>query len=566
MPKRKVVSESDKAPKKKLKSESTSTSKAFVSKLSFDGPEQCIRSLIYPTKLEDFFAKYWEKEPLFVSRKDNDYFKGFPTKVKLEEIGKKEHLEWDKDLFLSQVDNGEEILDAEGEATVHKIQKYLKEKLTIVFDKPHRFQEELYHLLQLLEEYFGCLLYCSLEVHSENAYKRKPCYNGKEAFILQIEGKKRWCLYEPIQKLAFLDCEDLKQDEIGGVTHEFILEPGDLLYFPRGTVFQAHSLNDEVSGHIEIQLYEEHTWGHFMSNILDKAINEALKKDVAFREALPTNFLSYMEFGKKEISNDDLMDDATNQANGAPKATVPKISKADLENQELFKGNLQRLTSLVGQYLDPHWGADAFFGKDFITKRLAPSQVLKEEQSDKDETPPSDKSVVQMKHRNYMRITKYDPGEDWEDEHEEDENDENEQDEESMEEEEDEEKMGNGKDESSVKAKSDSKKEKKRKSGGKDDKENEEDLEKSFHSKPCIVLYHCLQNKIESDYEEMDSSEMETEGSKIEFPLHYRDALLILYRSTAPVAVCNLPLTSEERVDLATTLWCEGLLTIVEKS
>ena len=43
-------------------------------------------------------------------------------------------------------------------------------------------------------------------------------------FILQIEGKKRWCLYEPIQRLAFLDCEDLKQDEIGGITHEFVLE------------------------------------------------------------------------------------------------------------------------------------------------------------------------------------------------------------------------------------------------------------------------------------------------------------------------------------------------------
>lgn len=143
MPKRKVISESDKAPKKKLKSESINTSKAFASKLCFDSPEQCIRSLIYPTKLEDFFAKYWEKEPLFVSRKNNDYFKDFPTKAKLEEIGRKEHLEWDKDLFLSQVDNGDEILEAEGETTVQNIQKYLKEKLTIVFNKPHRFQVSL---------------------------------------------------------------------------------------------------------------------------------------------------------------------------------------------------------------------------------------------------------------------------------------------------------------------------------------------------------------------------------------------------------------------------------------
>ncbi len=52
----------------------------------------------------------------------------------------------------------------------------------------------------------------------------------------------------------------------------------------------------------------------------------------------------------------------------------------------------------------------------------------------------------------------------------------------------------------------------------------------------------------------------------MKFPLHYRDALLILHRTSTPVAVCNLPLTSEERVELAVTLWCEGLLTEVQKS
>ena len=139
MPKRKVLSESDKVPVKKLKSDSNNASKEFVSKLSFDGSEQCLRSLIYPTTLEDFLAKHWEKEPLFVRRKDNEYFKGFPTKVKLEELVKKENLLWDKDLFLSQDERGTETLEAEGRATVKGIQKYFKEKLTIMFSNPHRF-------------------------------------------------------------------------------------------------------------------------------------------------------------------------------------------------------------------------------------------------------------------------------------------------------------------------------------------------------------------------------------------------------------------------------------------
>ena len=52
----------------------------------------------------------------------------------------------------------------------------------------------------------------------------------------------------------------------------------------------------------------------------------------------------------------------------------------------------------------------------------------------------------------------------------------------------------------------------------------------------------------------------------MKFPLHFYDALLILHRSASPVAVADLPLTSEECVELTVTLWCEGLLKVVEKS
>ena len=139
MPKRKIISESDKAPQKKLKSDSNVAPKAFVSKLSFDSSEQCLRSLIYPTTLEDFLSRYWEKEPLFVHRNSTEYFKEFPTKAKLEEIAKKEELKWDKDLFVSQSENGAANPEAKGRATVKKIQKFFKEKLGILLNKPHRF-------------------------------------------------------------------------------------------------------------------------------------------------------------------------------------------------------------------------------------------------------------------------------------------------------------------------------------------------------------------------------------------------------------------------------------------
>lgn len=141
MSKRKVVSGSDKEPKKKLKGDSNSAANKRESKLSFDSPEASLRSLIYPTTLEDFMAKYWEKEPLFIHRSDQNYFKGFPSYAKLEEIIKSESLYWHRDLSFTtdRDDEQESLVKPDNEVTLKDVQQCLKEKRTILFDTPHRF-------------------------------------------------------------------------------------------------------------------------------------------------------------------------------------------------------------------------------------------------------------------------------------------------------------------------------------------------------------------------------------------------------------------------------------------
>ncbi|CAB4011005.1 Hypothetical predicted protein [Paramuricea clavata] len=294
-----------------------------------------------------------------------------------------------------------------------------------------------------------------------------------------------------------------------------------------------------------------------------------MEKDVAFREGLPINFLSYMGFGKKEF-NCDTNGNENEQADETPKAIVPKISNVDLDKQTLFQEKLQKMVSSLGQYLDPHWGADVFFGKTFMAERLPPTQ---DDEHKETEQPPTDESVVQLKHTQHIRIALYDPGEGDEDE---DESDESMDDDDEEEKDEDSEKK-NKKSQKDSKSKGE-KKSQKSKSDIKEKKEEDEDeemasdgeeLDDTFQSKPCIFLYHSLNNSINSDDEEdlgEEDEDHEKESNKLKFPVHYRDALLILHRTPTPVAVCDLPLTSEERVELAVTLWCEGLLTEFEKS
>ena len=60
------------------------------------------------------------------------------------------------------------------------------------------------------------------------------------------------------------------------------------------------------------------------------------------------------------------------QSDEVPQTVVPTIRNIDLESQKLFKEKMLLMLSTLGQYLDPHWGADIFFGKNFMAERLPP--------------------------------------------------------------------------------------------------------------------------------------------------------------------------------------------------
>lgn len=63
----------------------------------------------------------------------------------------------------------------------------------------------------------------------------------------KVEGKKRWRVYRPSDEAAVLprhSSPNLTDEQVGEPVLEVVLEPGDLLYFPRHVVFfisvQAH--------------------------------------------------------------------------------------------------------------------------------------------------------------------------------------------------------------------------------------------------------------------------------------------------------------------------------------
>ena len=72
-----------------------------------------------------------------------------------------------------------------------------------------------------------------------------PHYDDIEAFVLQLEGKKRWRVYQPLSNAQVLprhSSPNYEQEQIGEPIIDVILECGDLLYFPRGYIHQVSEM------------------------------------------------------------------------------------------------------------------------------------------------------------------------------------------------------------------------------------------------------------------------------------------------------------------------------------
>merc|ERR1719339_451899 len=93
---------------------------------------------------------------------------------------------------------------------------------------------------------------------------------------------------------------NFEQDEVGTPVLEVDLEPGDMIYMPRGTIHQGNCLSDEHSLHITISAYQLNSWTDLLEKLLPAALTAASQEDLQFREGLPRDFLLNMGVAHEE--------------------------------------------------------------------------------------------------------------------------------------------------------------------------------------------------------------------------------------------------------------------------
>lgn len=263
--------------------------------------------LIHPMKVEDFFKQNWEKTPVQIKRNFPKYYKLLMSTPMLDKILRESYIVFTKNIDITSYENGErKTYNPCGRAIPSVVWDYYMNGCSVRMLNPQTYIPKLHSLNATLQEFFGCFVGANSYLTPPNSQGFAPHYDDIEAFILQIEGKKRWRLYKPRSENEYLprySSDNFVQSEIGEPILDTVLNAGDLLYFPRGTIHQGETIDDTHSLHVTLSVYQKNSWGDILEKLLPEALKNAIETNSEFRQGLPIDYLRYNGYVYSGIQN-----------------------------------------------------------------------------------------------------------------------------------------------------------------------------------------------------------------------------------------------------------------------
>ena len=181
-----------------------------------------------------------------------------------------------------------ELVDADAVLT----RRFGEERRSVRLLHPQTRCDATWKILATLERYFECACGCNVYVTPASSQGFAPHYDDIDAFVLQIEGAKRWRVYEPFEDETHprTSSRNFTQEEIATqrVVFDDVLEAGDFLYLPRGWIHQAECSSSTHSVHATLSTNQSNA----PADALEIALNNALASTIDGRAELRRSFVS----------------------------------------------------------------------------------------------------------------------------------------------------------------------------------------------------------------------------------------------------------------------------------
>ncbi|XP_026097129.1 ribosomal oxygenase 1-like isoform X2 [Carassius auratus] len=254
--------------------------------------------LLHPVQDKSFFRENWEKKPILIQRQNPEYYKGLFSTAEFDRILRNNDVQYGVNLDVTSYTNGKrETHNPPGRALPYTVWDFYESGCSLRMLNPQSFSSTVWQVLSILQEKFGSMAGANVYLTPARTQGFAPHYDDIEAFILQLEGKKHWRVYNPRSEdevLPLVSSPNFSQDEIGQPIMDVVLEAGDLLYFPRGFIHQGDCLPDAHSMHITVSSFQRNSWGDLLLKLMPAALEIAMEEDIEFRKGLPLDYLQFM--------------------------------------------------------------------------------------------------------------------------------------------------------------------------------------------------------------------------------------------------------------------------------
>jgi hypothetical protein len=134
-----------------------------------------------------------------------------------------------------------------------ELTRHLREGASLIIDKVDQMYEPLTVLAQRLERSFQVPVSINMFAGWRVSRAFNLHWDDNDGLVLQVAGRKRWTIYEPTKRYPVFGNVTQESEKPTTVAWDAILEPGDLLYIPRGYWHVAFPL-DEPTLHLNIGL------------------------------------------------------------------------------------------------------------------------------------------------------------------------------------------------------------------------------------------------------------------------------------------------------------------------
>ncbi|MEJ8794683.1 cupin domain-containing protein [Trinickia caryophylli] len=252
------------------------------------------RDLIAPLSADQFFSDYWETKPLHLARDQQRHYAQLISATDVETMLAEQDIRHPgirlakggrylaPDTYSTDMHYGDDLF--RGVPDLDVVYAHYRTGATVILPALHRTWAPLNRLCAAMEAELNHVVHTNLYLTPGGTAGFSAHYDAHEVFILQIDGRKHWRIYEPP---LLLPHHTQPFSPAGYVLpppmFEIDLMPGDLLYLPRGYVHDTLT-SDDHSAHVTLGI-SVYTWVELLAEAL-----AACKERLDLRRALPPGF------------------------------------------------------------------------------------------------------------------------------------------------------------------------------------------------------------------------------------------------------------------------------------